>query len=198
MMLHEYLEEVIGSKVKVKILRVMFKFPTKIFTGRELAKQIEDVSHMAVSNSLKSLISMNIIKQEAHGNSQLLSLNKESYLFGILGDLFYHENNTLNNLIKKLRDLLKNYKKEATIVLFGSVVKKTESFNSDIDLLVITKHKKDIESKINGLQSVISKEFGNALSPYFMGLKEFKNKKNSRFINEIKKNHIIILGDKLK
>ena len=67
MLFHTYLEKILGTKVKIKLLRVMYKFPTKIFTGRELAGHIKGVSHTAVSKSLKDPIEMNLINIEYSG-----------------------------------------------------------------------------------------------------------------------------------
>ena len=79
--MHNYIEIVFGSKVKVKILRIMFRFPDKTFTGRELANLTKEVSSMAVSKSMKDLTNINLVNLEHHGKSNLLKLNKNSYLF---------------------------------------------------------------------------------------------------------------------
>ena len=49
MLFSDYLGTLLGSKVKIKILRALFRFRTKTFTLRELAKYI-NVSHTAVLN----------------------------------------------------------------------------------------------------------------------------------------------------
>ena len=183
-------------------LRIMFRFPSKAFTGRELAKQVPEVSHMAVSKSVKSLIAMNLISQEYHGRSQLLSLNKSSYLFSILKELFNHEEETTSHLAAEIKGFFKDneIKKRGirSIVLFGSVAKRKESINSDIDLLIIAKSRKKTEEELSELQDRISKEFGNVISPYFMEPGEFKRKEKTPFIKDIKKNYILILGEDIK
>ena len=197
MLLHTYLEGILGSKVKIKVLRVMYKFPTKVFTGRELAGHIKEVSHMAVSKSLKDMIGMNLISVEYHGASQLLSLNKNSYLFKPLKELFNIEEETLNYLIKRIRLYFLNQKYIKSIVLFGSIVKGEELVNSDIDLLMIATNKKIAELKIAEKQREITKIFGNVISPYIMSVSEFEKKKKNQFIKNVKRSHILVLGNEI-
>ena len=141
MLINNYMEMVFGSKVKIKILRIMFRFPDKTFTGRELAGLTKEVSGMAVSKSVKDLISMNLVGLEHHGNSNLLKLNKNSYLFEPLKNLFLAEEATIIKLKEKIRRHL-NVQHIKTAAISGSIVKGLGGINSDIDLFIITDNKK--------------------------------------------------------
>ena len=147
------MEMVLGSKVKVKILRIMFRFPDKTFTGRELAGLTKEVSSMAVSKSIRDLTSMNLVGMEHHGNSNLLKLNKSSYLFEPLKSLFLAEEATIIRLKEKIKKHL-NLPCIKTAAIFGSVAKGNEEINSDIDLLIISSKKQEpniekFEKKLN-------------------------------------------------
>ena len=61
MIFTNYLERVLGSKAKIKILRTVYKIPEKGWTSRELSMFI-GISHTAVLKSLPDLIDMNILK----------------------------------------------------------------------------------------------------------------------------------------
>lgn len=187
-----YLETLLGSKVKVKILRALFRFRNKIFTSRELAGQI-GVSHTAVLKSLDDLHGMNVISIESHGKSNLIKLNEQSGILEMLSNLFLSETCTLN----KLKEELKKMFPIGKIALFGSIASKTEKPNSDIDVLVISDDKAKIEDIISKNQEKFSKKFGNTISAHVIGENEFKRKKNSDFVRGIIKNHIIIRGDAL-
>ena len=193
MLFGNYLETLLGSKVKVKILRALFRFQTKTFTSRELAKYIK-ASHTAVSKSLGDLQGMNIIKIESHGTSNLITLNQESYLYNELKKLFDFEYETLQNLKGELQEISIKAK---TVALFGSVIKKKEKFNSDIDLLIITQNKSHANEIIGKKQEIFNKKFGNVISTYIMTENEFKRKRNTAFVKDLLKNYIVIHGDKL-
>ena len=193
MLFNNYLETLLGSKVKVKILRAFYRFPTKTFTSRELANHIK-VSHTAVLKSLGDLQGMNIIKIESHGTSNLITLNQESYLYNELKRLFDFEYETLQNLKAELQEI---YIKAKSVALFGSIVKKREEFNSDIDLLIVTQNKSHANEIIAKKQENFSKKFGNVISAYIMTESEFKRKKNTVFVKDLLKNYIVIHGEKL-
>ena len=193
MLFSKYIETLLGSKVKVKILRALFRFQTKTFTSRELANHIY-VSHTAVLNSLTDLQGMNIIKIESHGTSNLITLNKESYLYDELKNLFDFEHETLQNLKAELQEISIKAK---SVVLFGSVVKKKEKFNSDIDLLIITQNKSRANDIISKKQEIYSKKFGNVISAYIMTENEFKRKRNTPFVKDLLKDYVVIHGEKL-
>ena len=191
------MEIVFGSKVKIKILRIMFMFPDKTFTGRELAGLTKEVSGMAVSKSVKDLISMNLVGLEHHGNSNLLKLNKNSYLFEPLKNLFLAEEATIIKLKEKIRRHL-NVQHIKTAAIFGSIVKGVGGINSDIDLFIITDNKKWTSETMEKLQKEINLEFGSVLMPYILTKEEFKSKKNKPIIKNIIENNILIIGDKIE
>ncbi len=193
MLFSNYLEILLGSKVKVRILRALFRFQSKKFTSRELAEQIQ-VSHTAVLKSLADLQGMNIIIIESHGKSNLITLNRESYLYDEIRKFLTFEYESLNHLIEELCEILPKAK---SIALFGSISMKKEKLNSDIDVLIIGGDKSKINEAIAKNQEYISKKFGNVISAHIISEQEFKKKKNSSFIKDILTNHISIKGDKL-
>lgn len=193
MLFNKYLETLLGSVVKIKILRALFRFQTKIFTSRELATNIK-VSHTGVLKSLENLREMNIIKTENHGRSNLISLNKESLLYNELNKLFNFESETLNHLKEEIRKILPNAK---SIALFGSIPQEMERSNSDIDILIIAKNKTEVMDIVAKKQECFSKLFGNTISAHIMTEGEFKRKKNTNLIKSILENYILVKGDKL-
>ncbi len=193
MLFNNYLETLFGSKVKVRILKAFYRFPTKTFSSRELAKHIK-VSHTAVLKSLGDLQGMNIIKIESHGTSNLITLNQESFLYNKLKILFDFEIETLQGLKKEIKKTLPKVK---IVVLFGSIAQKKEELNSDIDLLIITQNKSEANEIIAKKQKLFIKKFGNVISAYIMTKNEFKRKRSTAFVKDLLKNYILIKGDKL-
>ena len=193
MMFNNYLETLLGSKVKVKILRALFRFQTKTFTSRELASNIK-VSHTAVLKSLGDLQGMNIIKIESHGTSNLITLNKDSHLIADLNRLFGSEVEALQHLKDELRKILPHAK---SFAIFGSVAAKKEKLNSDIDVLIITNDKDRTAEMIAKKQEEFSKKFGNVISAYIMTENEFNRKRNTDLVKSILENRIMIKGGEL-
>lgn len=193
MLFNAYLEVLLGSKVKVKILRALFRFGAKAFTSRELAKYVK-VSHTAVLKSVGDLQGMNIIKIESHGKSNLIALNKESCLHNELKRLFDFELETIQRLKEEIKRILPKAKSAA---LFGSIATKKEGLNSDIDVLIISHDKIKINEIIAKNQELFSKLFGNVISAHVMTEGEFKKKRGTPFIRGVLESHILIKGDEL-
>ena len=193
MILHYYWETVLGSKVKVKVLRTLCRFPTKRFTVRELAKQM-GVSHTPVLKSLADLQGMNLITLEKHGTANLLTLNSKSHLYPLLKQLFSFEQETKANLEQRIKTILPPVEMAA---LFGSVQQGGEKMNSDIDLLIVSKNKKEVEESITNSRKTIIEEFGNLLSPLIFTVEEFKRKRNKPFAKDLIHHYKILKGQDL-
>lgn len=193
MLFNAYLESLLGSKVRVKILRALLRFETKAFTSRELAEHIS-VSHTAVLKSSGGLQGMNIIKIESHGTSNLITINKESCLYKELKGLFDFEVQTVQQLAEAIKKILPKAK---SVALFGSIAMKKERLDSDIDVLVIAQDKPKINEIIAKNQEAFSKQFGNVISAHIMTEDEFNRKKNMPLVKGILESHILIRGDEL-
>ena len=88
------------------------------------------------------------------------------------------------------KTLLQNLPVETTkkIILFGSVSKRTEEPNSDIDLFILVKnqkHKDEMDPYIEKLALLCLDRYGNVLSPYVLTEKDLKQKKNLKLIRDI-------------
>ena len=189
---HNYLENLFGSKVRIKLIRTLYKFKDRSFTLSELSRY-SNVTRQGITKVIDDLNGMNLIRLERIGNSIIIRLNRNEFINNIL-KVYDLEKNTLNNLIGVIKSYFKD-KEVISLALFGSVAKGEENFNSDIDLLIITKNKKlslKISEKCN--LEVIDK-FGNVLMPYILNKNEFK-KSNIR--EEVIRNHILIYGEELK
>ena len=193
MLFHNFLEALLASKVKVKILRLISRLPEKTWTSRELAKFI-GVSNMSVLRSLVDLEGMNLIDISRAGNSYLIKVKRSGFIFSsVLKPLFDAERFAFDGLVKDLKEMVPP-RYVAFYALFGSVAGKTESQNSDIDVLIVTEKPGAIEKIITEKQSLISQKYGNRLSPYIMTVVEFRKKQGVPFLKEAKKNHVVLAG----
>ncbi len=193
MLLHNYWQIVLGSKVKVKVLRVLCRYPTKKFTIREISRLCHS-THTPVIKTIPHLQQMNILHIEKHGTANIITLNTKSVLVPVLQQMFTTEYETKKNLIKRLAQIIPSVK---MVALFGSIAKALESVDSDIDILIVAENKKEIMSKIDERRNKIITEFGNLLSPLILTELEFKRKKNTPFAKDLIKNYEIIQGEDL-
>ncbi len=194
MLFHNYMEKLLGSKTKIKILRALYRFSGKDFTTRELSRLI-GVSHTGVLKALNDLEDMNIIEVGTHGKAHLLRLNEKSFLARRILKIFEVERETLGHLIEELEKSTVDMD-VTSLALFGSIAKKNEAPRSDIDLLIVTCDKINAEKRISELQEKFVKRFGNSISPNIMSPEEFKTRK--KFAKDVLEHGILIKGRKLE
>ncbi len=191
MKLHGYLEEVLGSAIKIRVLRMLFKFPTRGFGIRELARFI-GANHRPVASTIRILRDNNMVTLRVVGRSYLVYLNKESFLATELAPLFSIEINSPASLIELIRSHLP-LKSIKLCALFGSVAEGKEKPNSDIDLLIITSHKGKVSAAIAALQEKTLYSLGNPLSVLVLSPREFQAT-NPALKENIMRNHVLIHG----
>jgi predicted nucleotidyltransferase len=190
---HKCVEEILGSKTKIRILRALHKLPEKEFSSRELAKFI-CLSHTAVLKATRELEGANIILVRTHGKVYGIRLNRKSVLAGML-DIFEIEDKLVDLLIEELKN---SFSGSMSVAMFGSTVSGGEEPHSDIDLLVITENKKNAEKDAASVQRRIAEKFGNSVSPYILTRAKFKAMKNTALLKNIMGNNILVKGKKLE
>ncbi len=100
-------------------------------------------------------------------------------------------------MLKFHLDILKEFEpvgKQAKIILFGSLARGDYRLDSDIDLAIITRDK-NLMKLASSIADKILAEKGKLVSIKFIEEEDFE-KKNSPFINEIKKGIVIYNGGK--
>lgn len=197
MLLHGYLEEMLGNKVAIALLRTMVNYRGKIFTIRGLAEEAK-VSPNETALIIHELENFGIIKIQPVGRAYQLELNKKSYILNkVIEPMIEAEKNTFGELLVLLKKYL-DTKKIISAVIFGSAVKGQEKIDSDIDLLVISNdHDHAIAQISEASEQVFSTLHGNLSSIIFTD-KEFKTKQKGSLIRSIIDNHILICGKRIE
>lgn len=196
MLLHRYLEEAIGNKVAIGLLRTMINYRGKIFTIRGLAQQAK-VSPNETALIIHELENFGIVKIQPVGRAYQLELNEDSYILNkVIKPMIQAEKNTIGELLVFLKKHL-DTKKIISAVIFGSVVKGQEKIDSDIDLLVISNDHDHAIAQISKASEQIFSVFHGSLSPIVFSDKDFKAKRKGSLIQSITDNHILICGKKI-
>ena len=196
MLFHRYLEEIIGNKPALGMLRAMVRQKGMIFTVRRLADEAK-ISINECALTTQHLERFGIINIQPIGKAYHLTLNEKSYILNqIIRLIFDAEKNTMPQLIQTLKKYLTS-NKITSAVLFGSVSKGEEQTDSDVDLLIISN---DLDNTIDAVSKVSSKVFEifhGKISHVIFSEKQFKSKKNSDLIRSILSDHILICGKEL-
>ena len=121
----------------LKVLEIFFIEPTTTHFIKEISRKI-NLAPTSVRNHIKDLLAKNLIKKKKAKPFNGLVANRENEDF-----IFYKSVYNLYSL-KQLTDFLISTFWPKLIVVFGSYTKGEDIEKSDIDILIISKTKKEI------------------------------------------------------
>jgi predicted nucleotidyltransferase len=160
---------------------------------REIARET-NVDVKAIQLQLKKLEKINIILGTTKGRNKEYNLNLNNYTtkyYMILAETFASINYLSKNFeIKKLASEIEGHMGN-TVILFGSYAKEETTRESDIDILVITDKKPDINA-VREAGRLIDREISVKSTTEEQFLKGLMN--GDPLIREIAANHIILKG----
>ncbi|HDP69596.1 MAG TPA: hypothetical protein ENN38_02165 [Actinobacteria bacterium] len=201
MKFHLVLEEILGKKSDIAILRVLVEKDLEL-TGRQIA-QLTGLNHRTCQLSLKNLVTQGIVSLRKIGKSNLFKLKRENVLVknGIL-PLFEAEHQLLSTVQFLISDKL-GTKKILSLILFGSVALGQEKPDSDLDVCVIVADEESkvfVEQEEDLLSQTIIKLFGNSLALYSLTVDEFNKRyfEDDELIKGIIRNERVFWGKSLK
>ncbi len=199
MKFHISLLDVLTSKAKIKIIKFLLSHVASM-SEREIASVL-NVSHMSVNRTMRELGELNFVNFVTIGKAHLWRVNRKSYAFRVLSELFKGVSR-IKEPLEDLKEILVNNLPKTLIkkvVLFGSIAKASERSNSDIDVFMLVKNKeskKKLESQIDKLSTICLEAYGNRLAPYILTEQEIEQKKNLKIVSEINKGIQIFLKKK--
>jgi len=190
MVFHKPILDVLNSKTKQKIVFFLLKHEA-LMSEREIAT-VSGVSHMSINRTMNELAQMNFVHVLRTGRSHLWKINRESFAFQALLDIFQLPEGRLAPPEDLKKTILSNLPlpRINKIVLFGSIAQGTEQSDSDIDLFVQVKNraaKLRVEPAVEKLATLCLERYGNLLAPYILTIEEVKARSDLPLIANIHK-----------
>ena len=196
MRFHNYLEQAVGNKLTIRLLRTMVNYQGKIFTVRGLAKTAK-VSLNETALTIHDLEKLGIIRIQPIGRAYHLYLNEKNYILNkIIEPMLNAEKNTFDKLFQILKKHLTT-KKVTSTALFGSVSKGEEKNGSDIDLLIISDDFDNANLVISAAADEVLEVFHSKISPIIFTRKEFASKKDGKLVQSIIASYTMVYGKDL-
>ena len=197
-----FIENLLGSKAKVKVLRVLSEARTA-YSLKSLKAETE-LSLSIVHRSAEELAEEGILLRiKGTGKERLYKFDTDSHFAAAIFELFKTEKTRQRKEIifmhtwSILEDVVSKIKEKSNlIVLFGSHARGDATLNSDIDLLVILKSP---QQEI--LDSIREIQIKNKINPTLLSLAAFNEEigNSTLFYKNIKKDSIILhINPKIK
>ena len=197
------IDEILDSPSKLAILRVFATREGLKATGREIAK-LAGFSVPSTHESLKDLYERNVFVREIIGKQHIYSLNEEDRIVQkIIRPMFEAE----NNYKREISDLLLEEIKKAgiknaivSLILYGSVEKKTAQKGSDVDVAVVVAQSTDEDRVFNVFNAEIAQRFKSFfclhLDFYVKAAQEFRKRlqKNLPPVSTLMKSYSVLYG----
>ena len=202
-----FIENLTGSKAKVKILRVLSELRTAYSL---LALKAEtELSLSIVHKACEELIDEGILEKiKGKRKERLYKFNPDSPFAGPFFEIFKIEKTRQRKEVVMLKIwsileiLLKKIKNKIFLmVLFGSQATGRATLDSDIDILIIPKKQgfiHDISSSMEEIMGIGDKiKTINKFSPIFLNLETFKSdmKNNTLFYRNLKSDGTLLFVD---
>jgi len=191
MRFHERVEGLLDSGAKLKLLIHLFGMREVEMSERELARVL-GISNFSVDQLMRFFEERNLVERRRVGRSTIWRLKDGSYYSELLDQVFKRIS-TFPPPLEHLKNLVLNaypLERVSKIYLYGSVAEARESYNSDIDLLVVVKtedDKQEIMRAGEGLRSSCLTLYGNSAEIVVMSEVEYERKRNSTFIKQVER-----------
>jgi predicted nucleotidyltransferase len=192
MKFHNALEEILASKVKIAVMKLMCLNPEKRYTGREMARLLK----IRVSEVLEIFRKNAVVKRERVGKASQWGLNKESTLVNEVSGLINLESKIYKELKSRIYETLIKEKSILQVILYGSVARKKEKPESNIDVFILVRTKKDKElaaDLVGKLNKYLLPRYGNVISELIYSEREWKDMGRTKIFKKIETEGEIIL-----
>ena len=200
MVIYRAFDEVFRSWSHVAVLRVLVDTATG-FSGNEAARAA-GMTPPAALKALTSLEELGVVHRQRGSREHLFTLNRNHYLVrDALLRLYRSERQFPEVVFVTLSAILRTAVVSAFV--FGSVARKEETAQSDLDLCCIVKaekHKEAVRTLLDKESSGLYKKFGIKLAPLFFTIDEFrkKAKTRNRLVRSVLANNRVIAGRHLR
>ncbi len=155
---------------------------------REFSRKIQ-ISLNSTQRFLDLFLKEGLILEERISNHRYFKANLDSVVFRQIKKTFFVKRVVDSGLVGALGKI------SSSVILFGSCAKGTNDLKSDIDLVVISKNKKEVYEIISKFQ----KKFSQELSPHVFTFSEWKKQKreNKAFYEDVVSEGIELSGEKI-
>ena len=175
------IDQLFGSKTRVKLLYLFYGNPNRSFYVREITRKIDEQIN-SVRRELSNLLSIGIIKSDSNNNRLYYEVSQNHEFYKPLHEIFSADSDSLLSSAqttqeKRFRDI----GKIKTAYLMGKYVRDK---SMPVDLLIVGDVNK---TKLEKLVAELQKEEGFEISYSLLSSKDFEYRKvvKDKFITDV-------------
>ncbi len=187
------LNDLIVSKVRVKMLTLFFEKPSEMFYVREITRLIKEEIN-AVRRELDRMLETGLLKSEQRANRLYYQLNKKYLYFQELQRIVIKT----SGLGKKIRKLRRKLGELDYVVFTGAFTNQAKVNRDELDVLVVGAV---VLPELEALIKAEEKVFGREINYAVIEKEEFEFRKARRdpFIMEVMYGvRVMVIGDEIE
>ena len=185
------LADILRTPARLAVARLLVRLPDKEFTGREVARLL-GLSPSTALEALGVLVSRGLAGRRTIGRAYGFQANRDSYLFGLLGDLLRSEDRTREEMLERARASLG--KGALSLVLFGSHARGTAGPASDLDLLVVTEDPGAMEARVDELEALFLRRYGLHVDAKVLTPRELRDRASLPYVRAARAEGFVVAG----
>lgn len=179
------------AATRQRVLGLLFGQPSRSFFARELI-ELTGSGSGAVQRELERLASSGLVTTAYIGNQKHFQANRESPIFAELHGLMLKTVALAEPLKRALEPLADRV---ALALIYGSVVKGTDTARSDIDVLIVADDV--VLEKLYATLAQVESELSRKVSPTLYTRKEFARRRashNAFLARVLSGDHLVLMG----
>jgi predicted nucleotidyltransferase/biotin operon repressor len=191
MRFHNQLDDLLGNRIQLRLLRILARTGGRGLTGRELARMCGASSSQA-NASLQSLEDSGLVVRTIAGRAYLWRMAARHALAPVLTTLFREEAESLNYLKSDIETVIRKLPVTRAI-LYGAVARGDGRATSDVDLLLLVHSRADkekVEEAVSRASPDFAIKFGNPLSALVKEERQMRSSANPGLLTTIRKDGI--------
>lgn len=188
------IEQLFGSKTRVKLLQLFYGNPNRSFYVREMTRRIDEQIN-SVRRELSNLLSIGIISSETTNNKLYYEVNQKYEFYEPLSAIFGGKDKPKQDASEKDENVSDELRALGRVDLAVLTGKFTRDERSGADLLMVG----DInQTQLNKYIEELEKKEGKEISFAVMPTKEFiyRRRVNDRFLSNVLESKKQVLVDK--
>ena len=174
------MEQLFGSKTRVKLLQLFYGNPNRSFYVREITRKIDEQIN-SVRRELANMLNIGIVRSQTRNNRLYYEVNQKFEHYDELRSMFTASSSKKKNSLstdKKMAQTIKGLGSVDLLIYLGSF---TQDTATGIDVLVVGDVNK---TQVHNFIADLEDEEGRELKYVVMSSEEFKYRKdvNDRFV----------------